>query len=55
VRISGLGLVSLEAQKGCHGLQKRAIQAGIRLIRRADARRLGGPIQSGHDNFNRGY
>jgi hypothetical protein len=33
----------------CHGPQQRAIQMGVKLTRRADARRLGGPIKSGHD------
>jgi hypothetical protein len=34
----------------CHGPQKRAIQSIMSLIRRADARRLGGPVKPGHDN-----
>ncbi len=34
----------------CHGPQKRATQANVELISRADARLLGGPIKSGHDD-----
>ena len=33
----------------CHGPQQRAIQAMKDSIRRADARRLGGPVKPGHD------
>jgi hypothetical protein len=33
----------------CHGPRTRATQAIIRLIRRADARLLGGPVKPGHD------
>jgi hypothetical protein len=34
----------------CEG-RERAIQAVIRLIRLADARRLDGPVEQGHDNI----
>jgi len=38
-----------ELPLACHGPPQRAIQAGIRLVRRADAQLLGGPIKWGHD------
>ena len=41
----------LTPDKNCHGPRTRATQANVGFVRRADARRLGGPVKPGHDNW----
>src|SRR6266567_3789747 len=45
--------VSLPIKSSCHGPQKRAIQMIVKLNRRADARRLGGPVKCSHLGHSR--
>src|SRR5262249_35416713 len=44
-----------DSNPSCHSPQKRATQANIRLTRRADACRLGGPVKPGHDMDWQGF